>query len=124
MILLELLGLDKAPGRNYYKSSGKAVGRPNEHKLRPRPRKNLWFDDDKLWVHDLDTYRNRNYKLMSTEDEESILACNDDQTMCYGSWSKKENRGITFKDPRPIHTVVHPKLTLKDFIVGTYPSLA
>lgn len=124
MLLLELLGLDKAPGRNYYKSSGKPVGRPDEHKLRPRPKKNLWFDDDRLWVHDLDTYRNRNYKLVTPENEECVIACNDDQTMAFGRWDKLNKRGITFKDARPIHTVVHPKLTLKDFVVGTYPSLA
>lgn len=123
MILNELLGIDAAPGRSKYHRTGKPNGRPHEFKLRPRPRKNLWFKDDKLWTQDLDLYRDRNYKLKTVENEEDVVACNDDETMAYGKWHKKLGRGITFKDPRPINTVVHPKLRLVDF-VSSYPALA
>ena len=122
MILKEILGIDAAPGRSKYHRTGKPNGRPHEHKIRPRPKKNLWFRDDRLWTTDLDLTYNKNYRLKSVENEESVVACNPDETMAYGRWNKKLGRGITFKQPRPLQTVVHPKLKLSDF-VSTYPSL-
>ena len=116
MILNELLGLDAAPGRRKYHRTGKLNGRPNEFRLKTRPNKNLWFRDDALWKRDLDhTYTNA-YNLTTTENEEDVIACNKDRTMAYGKWNHKLRRGITFKKPRPMQTVVNPKITLKDFV--------
>lgn len=123
MILNEILGIDAAPGRSKYHRTGKPTGRPDEHKIRPRPKKNLWFRDDRLWHNDLYLTHNNNFDLVSTENEEDVVACNGDRTMAYGKWSKKLGRGITFHKPRPMGTVVNPKLKLVD-MVGTYPSLA
>lgn len=123
MILNELLGLDAAPGRSKYHRTGKPTGRPTEFKIRARPKKNLWFQDDRLWTSDLDLAHNNDYDLVSTENEEDVVACNKDRSMAYGKWSKRLGRGITFKTPRPMQTVVHPKLRLVD-MVGSYPSLA
>ncbi len=129
MILNEILGMKGVgktslpgpqggkPGHAKYNRTGKPNGRPNEHKMRPRPKKNLWFDDDRLWKRDLDHTHSHNFDFVSTENEEDIVACNKDRSMAYGKWSKKLGRGITFYKPRPIQTVVHPKMTLKDFMV-------
>ena len=120
MLLLELLGIKgmgkHSLGFSKYNRTGHATGRPNENKIRPRPKKNLWFDDDRLWKRDLDHTYNNDFELSSDEDEETVIACNKDRTMAYGRWNKGEKKGITFKKPRPIHTVVHPKMTLKDYI--------
>lgn len=116
MILLELLGIDAAPGRSKYHRNGKPVGRPDEHKIRPRPKKNLWFNNDQLWHDDLYIMHNGNFDLVTSENEEDVIACDKDRKMAYGKWSKKAGRGITFKTPRPIHTVINPKIRLKDFV--------
>lgn len=125
-ILLELLnmkGMGKTslpgpqggkPGHAKYNRTGKPNGRPNEFKIKPRPKKNLWFKDDRLWMRDLDHTHANNYKLKSVENEE-VVACNDDETQVFGKWFTKKNRGITFHNPRPIHTAVHPNKTMKDF---------
>lgn len=116
MILNELLGIDAAPGRSKYHRTGKPGGRPTEFKIKPRPNKNLWFKDDKLWATDLQLSHEGNYDLVTDENEEEIVACNKDRTMAYGKWSKKNGKGITYKNPHPLGTVIHPKLRLKDFI--------
>lgn len=115
MLLLELLGIDAAPGRSKYHRRGTPLGRPNEHKERPRPKRNLWFKDDKLWMRDLDHARERDYALVASEDEETVIACNDERTMAYGKWSNKDGKGITYYKPRPIYTAINPKIKLKDF---------
>jgi len=103
-------------GFSKYKRTGQANGRPNENKMRPRPKKNLWFNDNALWSRDLDHTHSNNYELMSSEDEETVIACNSDKTMAYGRWNKSNNKGITFHKPRPMQTVINPKTTLKDFV--------
>lgn len=108
MLLFELLGIDAAPGRTKHHRTGKPAGRPTEFKVRPRPRKNLWFNDDRLWMNDLKMTRNNDFEVIPSEDEEQVVACNRDRTVAYGKWDKKKGRGITYKDPRPIHTAVHP----------------
>lgn len=118
MILNEILGIDAAPGRSKYHRTGKPVGRPNEHKLKQRPNKNLWFQDDRLWLRDLNHTHVNNFKLLSTENEEEIIACDKGQKMAFGKWSKKLGRGITYKKPRPLDIVINPKLKLKNYLVG------
>lgn len=122
MILNEILGLDAAPGRSKYHRTGKPTGRPSEHKIYSRPRKNLWFNDHRLWHNDLYTTHSGNFDLVTSEDEESVVASDKDRRMAYGKWDKKKNRGITFKDPRPIHTVIHPKVQLKNVTESVNPS--
>jgi hypothetical protein len=115
MLLLELLGMDAAPGRSKYHRTGKPTGRPNEHKIRPRPNKNLWFRDDKLWMRDLHHTHEGNFYLMSTEDEEVVVACDHDHNMAFGKWKRSEGRGITFKKPRPMNIVINPEWKMKEF---------
>ncbi len=105
------------PGHAKYNRTGKGAGRPDERKMYPRPKKNLWFDDDRLWKRDLDHTHSNNYELVSTENEETVIACNADGTQALGKWDMKKGRGITFYRPRPINTVVNPKMTLKDFVI-------
>lgn len=112
MLLLELLGIDAAPGRSKYHRTGKPNGRPDEGKVTPRPNKNLWFRDDKLWANDLYYLRSNNYELVADENEEKIIACDKDHKNAFGKWDKKAGRGITFKDPRPIGTVINPNVRL------------
>lgn len=114
MILLELLGIDAAPGRSKYHRTGKPTGRPHEMKLKPRPNKNLWFNNDKLWHEDVYLTHNGNFDLVSDENEEQVIACDKDHRVAFGKWDKKKGRGITFKKPRPIHIVIHPKTKLKE----------
>ena len=103
------------PGHAKYNRTGKPAGRPNEFKMKPRPKKNLWFNDDRLWLRDLEHTHANNFSLMKSEDEETVIACNQDQTKAFGKWIKGKKRGITFNNPRPIHTVIHPKIRLIDF---------
>ena len=120
MLLLELLGMKgmgkHSLGFSKYNRTGKPTGRPVENKIKPRPKKNLWFDDDRLWKRDLDHTYSNNFTMVSSEDEESLIACNSDKTMAYGRWNKKNKKGITFHIPRPIQTVINPKITLKDYM--------
>lgn len=116
MLLLELLGMDAAPGRTKYHRTGKPNGRPSENDIRPRPAKNLWFKDDKLWKSDLATTYNNDFNLVVDEEEETVVACDRDRKMAYGKWSKKDGQGITYKTPRPLQTAIHPKKRLRDFI--------
>jgi hypothetical protein len=53
---------------------------------------------------------------MSAEEEERIVACDRDQKFAHGYWDKKKQMGITYKQPRPLQMVAHPKTTFKDFV--------
>jgi len=95
-------------------------GRPNSTKVKKRPKKNLWFKDNKLWKDDLDLEKGGNYSLVTDEDEEGgkIIATDSDKKWSHGYWDKAKKRGITFKQPRPIFMVTSPKTRLKDYIAN------
>lgn len=103
------------PGHAKYNRTGKANGRPNEFKIKPRPKKNLWFKDDRLWLRDLQHTHVNNFDLLKSEDEEVVIAVDKERKNTFGKWIKGKGRGITFNNPRPLHTVVHPKIKLIDF---------
>ena len=107
-------GLGLIRKASYYKPTGNSVGRPQ--KLKPRPNKNLWFDDDRLWLNDLNLSRQGDFDLISTEDEETVIAVDKNHNNAYGWWNKTDNKGITFKSSRPLHTVLTPKQRFKQFM--------
>jgi len=123
MLLFELLGIDAPPGDPNHNKQKKAgygtvpVGRPNE-KVKKRPNKNLWFNDPKLWGTDVHLTHGGQYKLVASEDEEDVVACDRDHQYAYGWWNKRVGRGITYKQPRPINTVIRPGTKLKDVWKG------
>lgn len=114
-LLLELLGIDAAPGRSKYHRTGKRNGRPTEYKLRSRPHRNLWFTDHRLWHSDLFSNHSGNFDLKTTDNGDVVLACDKDCRMVFGKWIKSENRGITYYEPLPLHTTIHPKHKLVPF---------
>jgi hypothetical protein len=88
-------------------------GSGRQHK-KVRPNKNLWFQQQQLWLADLRDTKGDQFELHHVENEESgdIYATDKDNNVCFGSWRKQENRGITFDKPRPLHTTVHPRTKL------------
>ncbi len=113
----ETFGFEEVPTPHRKIGQQWREGRPNSTKVKKRPNKNLWFKDQALWKQDLDLERGGNYKMVSDEDEETIVACDKDQNFAHGFWSKKNGRGITYKKPRPFHMVAHPRATFKDFMM-------
>lgn len=109
-------GLGLTRKASYYKPTGNDVGRPQ--KMKPRPNKNLWFYDDRLWLNDINLSKNGQYDLISTEDEETIVAVDKDHNHAYGWWNKSNNKGITFRNARPLHSVLKPKQRFKQFVIG------
>jgi len=87
-------------------------------KIKKRPNKNLWFQNRNLWLADMRHIRGNTFDLVTSEDEEEgdIFATDKDQTTCYGAWRKTDGRGITYDKPRPLLSVVHPKMTLKQMM--------
>lgn len=86
---------------------------PKLKKPKPRPPKNLWFQDRNFWLLDLHREHQGRYQLCQDEEEETIVATDPDEKLTYGVWRPRENKGITFFKPRPLHTAVHPKAQLK-----------
>jgi hypothetical protein len=124
MKLDETFGFERVHGRGTINSPQHTKvgqqpreGRPNSKKIKKRPNKNLWFQDDKLWKADLDLEHGGNYTLVTDENEEKVVACDGEKKWAHGFWDKKKGRGITYKAPRPMTMVVHPKTTFKDFVV-------
>ena len=116
MKLKETFGFEQVPIPHRVPGTQWREGRPNAKRVKKRPNKNLWFNDDKLWKQDLDLEHGGNYILVTDENEEKIIACDQDKKWAHGFWNKKQNKGITYKSPRPMSMVIHPKTTLKDFI--------
>ena len=118
MKLAETFGFEEVPIPHRKIGQQWREGRPNSTKVKKRPKKNLWFKDDKLWKDDLDLNKGGNYKLVtSDEDEETIIACDKDEKYSHGVWHKNKGKGITFNSPRPMHTVTAPGRTFKDFVI-------
>ena len=124
MKLFETFGFERVHGRGTINSpqhlkvgQQPREGRPNSEKIKKRPNKNLWFQDDRFWKNDLDLEHGGNYTLVTDEEEERIIACDKEKQWAHGFWDKKRNRGITFKKARPIQMVAHPKTTFKDFVI-------
>jgi len=75
-----------------------------------RPAKTLWFNDYNEWVYDV---KHRYPDAEAHEDDEGrIHALDLSGEKCYGFWQKKENKGVTFANPRPRSSVVHPRAKL------------
>ncbi len=89
-------------------------------KITVRPDKNLWFQKRELWLADLRWERGATFDLIQTEDEEEgdIFATDKDRKVCYGAWRKDMDQGITFAKPRPLLSVVHPRITLKQMLTA------
>lgn len=87
-------------------------------KIKKRPNKNLWFQNRNLWLADMRHVRGDTFDLVTSENEEEgdIFATDKEQTTCYGCWRKGDDRGITYVKPRPLLSVVHPKMTLKQMM--------
>lgn len=131
MILCEILGLPREHRKNmtgygngdYNRRSSRKEGRPTgstNGKLKPRPNKNIWYTDDKMWYADLDLYNEPgSLKLISDENEENIVVAVDRETgkKVFGRWDAKKKRGITFKTPKMFNHVAPYKVTFKDFVI-------
>lgn len=129
MILNEILGLEKVPGLkgygqgDYNRRSSRAEGRPvgsTDGKLKPRPNKNLWYDDDKMWYADLDLYNEPGkLKLVADENEEKVVLAVDSETgtKVYGKWDAVNKKGVTFKAPKRMMHVAPHKTSFKDYMV-------
>ena len=113
----ETFGFEKTPKEHREIGQQPREGRPNSTRMKKRPNQNLWFQDDKLWTSDLDLNKGGDYKLVTDENEERVIACDHNQKIAHGYWDKKKGRGITFKAPRPIQTVAHPRASFKEFII-------
>ena len=100
----------------------KAKKKPKKPKARPN--KDLWFRDQSLWHMDLRREMGGLFDVVTDENEEEgdVFATNPDRSKCYGVWRKKLGRGITFKQPRPMHTIAHPRLNLGTFLTGQHVS--
>lgn len=121
MLLLEILGMEKVPGLkgygqgDYNRRSSRREGRPTE--LKPRPDKDLWFDDDKLWTADLDLYNDKDtVKLMNDTARNMVIAVDKETgTKAYGKWDAAKKRGITYKKAIPVQHAINAKMKLLDF---------
>ena len=89
-------------------------------KPKKRPNKNLWFQNRDLWLADMRHERGDTFDLVTSENEEEgdIFATDKDQTQCYGCWKHGDARGITYVKPRPLLSVAHPKMTLKQMMTA------
>lgn len=85
-------------------------------KPKARPKKTLWFNAPEYWKNDLDFAR-PDHKLYYEDNEETFYALDNEGKRCYGAWYGKKKRGVTFHEPRPRNTLIHPraKPTYYDF---------
>lgn len=87
-------------------------------KPKPRPNKNLWFQDKNLWHADLDFVHGGSVRLHYNADEENeedrdYYATDSNGKITWGVWKGKQKRGITFHKPRHISFVKSPRIELK-----------
>lgn len=87
-------------------------------KPKPRPKKNLWFQDRSHWQADLDFVHSGNLQIHHSGDEENeeerdLYATGPDGKIVWGVWKGKQKRGITFHQPRHLAFVKHPRIMLK-----------
>ncbi len=116
MKVAETFGFEKVPIPHRLIGQQWREGRPNSTKVKKRPNRNLWFKDKDLWKHDLDLEHGGNYTMVSDENEETLVACDKDKKFSHGFWNAKTGKGITYKKPRPLHMVMNPKATFKDYM--------
>lgn len=95
-------------------------------KPKPRPKKILWFNGDRQnWHNDLMFAHGGKFHYHQSQEEEentrSLYAVDPSESVCYGVWQGKHNRGVTFHKPRPLHAVKHPRMTIKK-MESTTPS--
>lgn len=105
------------PGKPRVARSNRGVGRPRgsgsngeQIKIKPRPKKDLWFNDRKSWASDLqwELGGEDNIKIIDTEQQEVVVTDKNGQ-VCYGVWRDNDKQGVTFKQPKPLYNVIHPK---------------
>lgn len=115
-LLREVLGFVQAPKKPKKPGTRSKEGRPPELKIKPRPNKNLWFDDINSWNADLYYTHSGNFKWMATEDEEELIATTPDGGFAHGVWNTKQNKGITYKKPMKVNLVIPNWKKLKEMI--------
>lgn len=128
-IVNEILGLEKVPGLkgygqgDYNRRTSRPEGRPvgsTKDGVKPRPNKNLWYNDDKMWYNELDIYNEPGtLKLVADENEEKVVLAVDKEsgTKVYGKWDAVNKKGVTFKTPKRMQHVAPLKTSFKDFVV-------
>lgn len=81
-------------------------------KEKQRPKKTLWFDNYTTWVHDI---KLRFPEAEAHKDNSSgdVIAVNMSGEKSYGVWRSKRNLGVAYAEPRPLHTVVHPRTKME-----------
>lgn len=88
-------------------------------KPKARPKKILWFQDRTHWHNDLQFAHGGKFTYhVSQEQEENtrnIYAVDHNQQACYGVWQGKNQRGVTFHTPKPLHAVKHPRVLIKQY---------
>lgn len=91
-------------------------------KPKPRPKKTLWFQDQKLWHNDLQFAHGGKYAYFSSQEEEesarNVYATDPDQRVAYGVWQGARQRGVTFHQPKALHAVKHPRVLTKRVTSG------
>ena len=100
------------PHDQYYRAKPKS-----QFKIKPRPRKTLWYNDDQFdnWSVDIRT-RFSDAAAFYDEETEEVIACSGDMSKSYGKWSKNRKgsyKGVSFEVPRPLKTVTKFRKRLK-----------
>jgi len=116
MLLSESFGFVETPYPHPKPGTRSREGRPDKFKVKKRPKKTLWFNDDKLWLHDVQTGYGGEYTLVTSEDEEQVVACDRNKSQAYGIWHAKKGKGVTYRKPLPFGAATNPKIRFKDYV--------
>lgn len=81
----------------------------SEKEEKPRSNKTLWFNDYTSWVHDI---KLRFPDAEAYKADDNIIALDSSKEISYGIWKQKQQLGIAYFSPRPIHTAIHPRTIL------------
>ena len=102
----------KAP-HNVEGSAAQAAAKGKDGKKpKARPKKNLWFKNQNLWARDIQNER-EGYKMQQDGDK-NVYAVDGKGEFTYGVWYQGKGQGVTFHDPRPLHTAKPHRARLTD----------
>lgn len=91
--------------------------KPKIKKPKPRPRgKVLWYTDQQLWAYDVKSRHPAVQEKVIVDypgPNDDLALVDFSQRFVYGVWYGQKGRGVTYDQPRPIHTVVSPRAKLK-----------